>query len=100
MEPVDYLTMRFTGRAAATSMSGAWLTDNRRSLGCYDSTLVRRAGLDASSSLCWSRPGRWLESAPGLAAGLGSPRDRWSPAALTCTPPPSGRARSARARRT
>ena len=32
LEPVDYLTMRFTGRAAAThaSMSGAWLTDNRR----------------------------------------------------------------------
>ena len=32
LEPVDYLTMRFTGRAAAThaSMSAAWLTDNRR----------------------------------------------------------------------
>ena len=32
LEPVDYLSMRFTGRAAATlaSMSGAWLTDNRR----------------------------------------------------------------------
>lgn len=51
MEPVDYLTMRFSGRAAATlaSMCGAWLTDNRR-LGHleYDRRLVRRAGLDAA----------------------------------------------------
>ncbi len=49
LEPVDYLTMRFTGRAAAThaSMSGAWLTDNRRlDRLAYDSRLVRRAGLD------------------------------------------------------
>ena len=32
LEPVDYLSMRFTGVAAATpaSMAGAWLTDNRR----------------------------------------------------------------------
>ena len=31
LEPVDYLTMRLTGRASAThaSMIGAWLTDNR-----------------------------------------------------------------------
>jgi len=49
IEPVDYLTMRFTGRAAAThaSMSGAWLTDNRRLDRLeYDPGLVRRAGLD------------------------------------------------------
>ncbi len=49
LEPVDYLTMRFTGRAAAThaSMSGAWLTDNRHlDRLSYDSVLVRRAGLD------------------------------------------------------
>ncbi len=49
MEPVDYLTMRFTGRAAAThaSMSGAWLTDNRHlDRFTYDSALVGRAGLD------------------------------------------------------
>ena len=49
MEPVDYLTMRFTGRAAAThaSMSGAWLTDNRRLDRLeYDPVLVRRLGLD------------------------------------------------------
>jgi xylulokinase len=50
LEPVDYLTMRFTGRAAAThaSMSGAWLTDNRRLDRLeYDRALVRKAGLDA-----------------------------------------------------
>src|SRR5690606_38772669 len=31
LEPVDYLGLRFTGRAAATpaSMIGSWLTDNR-----------------------------------------------------------------------
>ena len=50
LEPVDFLTMRFTGRAAAThaSMSGAWLTDNR-DLGRleYDPVLVGRLGLDA-----------------------------------------------------
>ncbi len=51
LEPVDYLTMRFTGRAAAThaSMSGAWLTDNRRlDRLSYDGALIRRAGIDAS----------------------------------------------------
>ena len=48
LEPVDYLSMRFTGRAAATlaSMSGAWLTDNRRlDRYSYDPVLVRKAGL-------------------------------------------------------
>jgi xylulokinase len=48
LEPVDYLSMRFTGTAAAShaSMSAAWLTDNRHldRMG-YDPELVRRAGL-------------------------------------------------------
>jgi xylulokinase len=51
LEPVDYLTMRFTGRPAATfaSMSGAWLTDNRRLDRLeYDSALIKRAGIDGS----------------------------------------------------
>ena len=51
LEPVDYLTMRFTGRAAATlaSMSGAWLTDNRHlDRLAYDPALLRRTGIDAS----------------------------------------------------
>jgi xylulokinase len=51
LEPVDYLSMRFTGRAASShaSMIAAWLTDNRR-LGrmAYDPVLVRRSGVDAS----------------------------------------------------
>jgi xylulokinase len=49
LEPVDYLTMRFTGRAVAThaSMSAAWLTDNRHlDRLTYDAALLRRAGLD------------------------------------------------------
>ena len=51
LEPVDYLTMRFTGAATATfaSMSGAWLTDNRRLDRLeYDPALLRRARVDAS----------------------------------------------------
>ncbi len=51
LEPVDYLTMRFTGRAAAShaSMSGAWLTDNRRLDRLeYDPVLVGKLGLDAA----------------------------------------------------
>ncbi len=48
LEPVDYLSMRFTGVAAAShaSMTGAWLTDNRNlaHLG-YDEDLVRRSGV-------------------------------------------------------
>ena len=51
LEPVDYLTMRFTGVPAASlaSMTAAWLTDNR-SLGnlAYDDVLVRLAGVDPS----------------------------------------------------
>jgi len=49
LEPVDYLSMRFTGAAAAShaSMTAAWLTDNRRTDRLsYDATLVRMAGID------------------------------------------------------
>ena len=48
LEPVDYLSMRLTGVAAAShaSMTGAWLTDNRRPDRLeYDRVLVRRAGV-------------------------------------------------------
>jgi xylulokinase len=49
LEPLDYLGLRFTGRAAATpaSMVASWLTDNRagKPLG-YVPSLVRRAGRD------------------------------------------------------
>ena len=48
LEPVDYLSMRFTGVAAASSasMAGAWLTDNRRPAPLrYDPVLVRASGV-------------------------------------------------------
>lgn len=48
LEPVDYLSMRFTGVATAShaSMTAAWLTDNRHlDHMSYDPELVRRAGL-------------------------------------------------------
>ena len=48
LEPVDFLSMRFTGRAAATpaSMAGAWLTDNRRPDALeYDPALIRASGV-------------------------------------------------------
>jgi xylulokinase len=51
LEPVDYLTMRFTGVAAAShaSMTAAWLTDNRHLERLdYDPVLVRLAGVDAT----------------------------------------------------
>jgi xylulokinase len=51
LEPVDYLSMRFTGRAAAShaSMSAAWLTDNRHLDRLeYDQALVGRLRLDAA----------------------------------------------------
>ncbi|MGI8662103.1 MAG: xylulokinase [Acidimicrobiales bacterium] len=51
LEPVDYLTMRFTGVASAShaSMTAAWLTDNRHlDVLEYDAALVAMAGVDAS----------------------------------------------------
>ncbi|HVB45758.1 MAG TPA: FGGY-family carbohydrate kinase [Streptosporangiaceae bacterium] len=49
LEPVDYLSMRFTGTAAASpaSMTAAWLTDNRKLASLrYDAGLVKLAGVD------------------------------------------------------
>ena len=51
VEPVDYVSMRFTGEAHAThaSMTAAWLTDNRHlDVLDYDADLLRRVGLDAA----------------------------------------------------
>ena len=51
MEPVDYLTMRFSGVASATHASrlAAWMTDNRRLTTYeYDRQLLAMVGLDAS----------------------------------------------------
>ena len=48
LEPVDYLTARFTGSPTAThaSMFGWWLTDNRAlSTMAYDETLLKRLSI-------------------------------------------------------
>ena len=50
LEPLDYLGLRFTGRAVATpvSMVLSWLTDNRPgATTAYVSDLVRRSGRDS-----------------------------------------------------
>ena len=47
LEPVDYLSMRFSGKAAASpvSMTGSWLVDTRKpSTVAYDPVLVGMAG--------------------------------------------------------
>jgi xylulokinase len=49
MEPVDYLTMRFTGVASATHASrlAMWMTDNRNlSTFAYDPQLLAMVGID------------------------------------------------------
>ncbi|HHU08513.1 MAG TPA: carbohydrate kinase [Intrasporangiaceae bacterium] len=48
LEPVDFLTMRLTGRASATaaSMAAAWLVDVRGARTAYDPTLLALAGVD------------------------------------------------------
>ena len=77
LEPVDYLAMRLTGRAAATqaSMVGAWLTDNRRlDPGGYDPGLVRRSGVDPDRLPPLVRNGSVLGPLlPDVAARLGVP---------------------------
>jgi xylulokinase len=77
LEPVDYLSMRLTGRAAAThmSMTAAWLTDNRRlDLLGYDPALVALAGVDASKLPPLVPSGGLLGPVAGAAAAeLGIP---------------------------
>lgn len=77
LEPVDYLTMRFTGHAAATpaSMTAAWLTDNR-DLGStrYDRRLVRAARLDPAKLPPLHPNGSVIGTVqPAVAATLGLP---------------------------
>jgi xylulokinase len=79
LEPVDYLTFRFTGRVAATaaSMTAAWLTDNRTAASTtYDPALLRLAGVEEAKLppllRTGSVQGRVL---PGVAAQLGLPED-------------------------
>jgi xylulokinase len=84
LEPVDYLTMRFTGVPAATlaSMTAAWLTDNR-DLGrlAYDDVLVRLAGVDGAQLPPLVATGSVIGPVlPEVAADLGIP-----PAAVAVT---------------
>jgi xylulokinase len=79
LEPVDYLTLRFTGRASASpaSMFAAWLTDNRRlsRLPRYDERLVRRAGIDPGRLAPLQRTGSVVGGVEdALADDLGLPR--------------------------
>lgn len=75
MEPVDYLGLRLTGRAAATpaSMFASWLTDNRPGAGtAYVRELVRRAHRDAGRLPELLPTGTVLGSVqPDVAAELG-----------------------------
>lgn len=50
LEPVDFLTMRLTGRPTATaaSMTGAWLVDVRGDRTAYDPALLDLADIDAA----------------------------------------------------
>ncbi len=79
LEPLDYVGLRLTGRAAATpaSMVASWLTDNRAGgRVAYVPSLVRAAGRD------WGRLPELLPSGsvlgpllPAVAAELGLPDD-------------------------
>jgi xylulokinase len=80
LEPVDYLTMRFTGVASATpaSMLATWLTDNRRIDGEpeYDDALVRMAGIDSSKLPPLRRTGTVIGPVmPAVADTIGLGRD-------------------------
>ncbi|MCV7382626.1 xylulokinase [Mycolicibacter longobardus] len=87
LEPVDYLSMCFTGQAAASraSMMGAWLTDNRNlAVLDYDDVLVRRAGIDRAKLPPLVPTGSIIGPvAPAVAAELGI-----SPAAQVVTGTP------------
>ncbi len=77
LEPVDFLSMRFTGLPAAThaSMTASWLTDNRQlDVMGYDPVLVRLAGVDESKLPPLLPTGSVIGTvAPAVAEQLGLP---------------------------
>jgi xylulokinase len=77
LEPVDYLSMCFTGTPAASpaSMAGAWLTDNRHlDVLAYDPVLVGRSGVDPRRLPPLRRTGSVLGAVrPEVATDLGLP---------------------------
>lgn len=79
LEPVDYLGMRFTGRAAATpaSMTGSWITDNRMGREpAYDARLIRWTQRDPAKLPPLVPTGTVLGTVlPHVADELGIPAD-------------------------
>jgi xylulokinase len=77
LEPLDYIGLRFTGRAAATpaSMILSWLTDNRPGAKpSYVPELVRRSGRDATKLPPLVATGSVIgDVLPEVAADLGVP---------------------------
>ena len=77
LEPLDYLGLRFTGRAVATpaSMILSWLTDNRPGAkAAYVPELVRRSGRDAAKLPPLVPTGSVIgDLLPEVADGLGIP---------------------------
>ncbi|HLN05106.1 MAG TPA: FGGY family carbohydrate kinase, partial [Acidimicrobiales bacterium] len=77
LEPVDYLSMRFTGIAAASpaSMLGTWLTDNRKPYQLeYDRTLIGMIGVPEAKLAPLHPTGSVVaEVAPAVAVDLGLP---------------------------
>ena len=90
LEPVDYLGLRFTGRAAMTpaSMILSWLTDNRPGARARLRRRPRRARAATAHGCpsCCPR-GRSRPAAAGGGRGSASARAgaRWSAASPTCT---------------
>ena len=78
LEPLDYLGLRFTGRAVATpaSMILSWLTDNRPGAApAYVPELIRRSGRDATKLPPLVPNGSVIgEVLPEVAEDLGIPR--------------------------
>lgn len=77
LEPVDHLSMRFTGVAAAShaSQTGSWLTDNRKlDVLAYDEELVKLSEIDATKLPPLLRTGSVIgEVLPAVAEELGLP---------------------------
>lgn len=87
LEPVDYLSMRFSGRPTASlaSMTAAWLTDNRNPRNpAYDPVLVRSAGVPLDKLPPLVATGSVLGSVrPAVADALGLAPDVMVIAGLT-----------------
>jgi xylulokinase len=79
LEPVDYLSMRFTGEATAShgSQAGTWLTDNRHlDRMSYDRELVRLARIDGTKLPPLRPTGSVIGTVlPSVATKLGLPED-------------------------